>query len=215
MTIPSLRNAAPEKALKKVVQGNAMLPRIEGRILLLRGMRVMIDADLAALYGVETRVLNQAVKRNSARFPPDFMFRLDEAEKSEVITNCDHLAKLKFSKSLPFAFTEYGAVALANVLASAQAVEMGIYVVRAFVRLRELAASHVDLAKRLDELEQKAEVLSMSHETFSRNTRNQLKQVFDALRELMTPPDPPRRPIGFVTPDDATSKSRAHGKGNA
>ena len=102
-----------------------LLPRIEGRIQLIRGLRVMIDADLAQLYGVPTKALNQAVKRNAARFPPDFMFQLDAPEKTEVVTNCDHLSKLKFSKALPFAFTEYGAVALANVLASAQAVEMG------------------------------------------------------------------------------------------
>lgn len=130
------------------------------------------------------------------------MFQLDAAEKAEVITNCDHLAKLKFSKSLPYAFTEYGAVALANVLASAQAVEMGIYVVRAFVRLRQAAGLHEDLAKRLAELEEKTERLELSHDTFSRNTRNQLRQMFDALRELMTPPEPPKRPIGFVAPEE-------------
>jgi hypothetical protein len=81
-----------------------------------------------------------------------------------------------------------------------------VYVVRAFVRLRELAATHGDMAKRLDELEQKTEALAMSHDTFSRNTRNQLKQVFDALRELMAPPDPPKRPIGFVTHEDKGKK---------
>lgn len=186
--------------------GDALLPRIEARIQVLRGLRVMIDADLATLYGVDTRTLNQAVKRNAGRFPTDFMFQLDAAEKLEVITNCDHLSKLKFSKSLPFAFTEYGAVALANVLASAQAVEMGIYVVRAFVRLRQAAVLHADLAKRLMELEEKTERLELSHDTFSRNTRAQLKQVFDALRELMAPPDPPKRPIGFVTPEDKKGK---------
>lgn len=88
-----------------------------------------------------TKALNQAVKRNAGRFPPDFMFQLDALVKAEVVTNCDHFHKLKFSKALPFAFTEYGAVALANVLASAQAVEMGIYVVRAFVHLR-ICARH-------------------------------------------------------------------------
>ena len=129
----------------------------------------------------------------------DFMFQLDAAEKAQVVTNCDHLSKLKFSRALPYAFTEYGAVALANVLASAQAVEMGIYVVRAFVRLRQAAGLHADLAKRLADLEMKTEGLELSHDTFSRNTRLQLKQVFDALRELMTPPEPPKRPIGFVT----------------
>ena len=139
--------------------GDALLPRIEGRIQVLRGLRVMIDADLASLYGVPTKALNQAVKRNAHRFPIDFMFQLDAAEKAEVVTNCDHLSKLKFSKALPFAFTEYGAVALANVLASTQAVEMGIYVVRAFVRLRQAASVHEDLAKRLADLEEKTERL--------------------------------------------------------
>jgi hypothetical protein len=141
-----------------------------------------------------------------------FMFKLTATEKAEVVANCDHLSKLKFSKVLPFAFTEHGAIQAANVLASPQAVEMGIFVVRAFVRMRELASVHADLAKRLDELEQKTEGLALSHDTFSRNTRAQLKQVFDAVRELMTPPDPPKRPIGFVTDDDKESKGKARGK---
>ncbi|MDM0016258.1 ORF6N domain-containing protein [Variovorax saccharolyticus] len=177
---------------------SALLPRIEGRIQVLRGLKVMIDADLAELYGVPTKALNQAVKRNAARFPPDFMFQLDAAEKAEVVTNCDHLSKLKFSRTLPFAFTEFGAVALANVLASAQAVEMGIYVVRAFVRLRQAASLHEDLARRLAEIEEKTERLELSHDMFSRNTRNQLRQLFEAMRALTVPPDPPKRPIGFV-----------------
>lgn len=190
-----------------------LVPRIEGRIQLIRGLRVMIDADLAQLYGVPTKALNQAVKRNAGRFPTDFMFQLDAAEKAEVVTNCDHLQKLKFSKALPFAFTEYGAVALANVLASAQAVEMGIYVVRAFVQLRQASAVHADLAKRLTELELTTERLELSHDTFSRNTRNQLRQVFDALRELAEkvtptePPQTPKRPMGFL-PLDSSDKPK-------
>ena len=179
-----------------------ILPRIESHILTIRGLRVMIDADLAALYGVPTKRLNEQVKRNRERFPSDFMFQLRPDEKAEVVANCDHLAKLKFSKALPYAFTEHGAIQAANVLASSQAVEMGIYVVRAFVQLRQAASLHEDLAKRLVELELKTESLAMSHDTFSRNTRVQLKQVFDALRELMVPPDPPKRPIGFVTPPE-------------
>ncbi len=190
----------------------ALLPRIETRIVVIRNLRVMVDADLAALYGVTTKRLNEQVKRNADRFPGDFMFKLTPAEKAEVVANCDHLAKLKFSKVLPFAFTEHGAIQAANVLASPQAVEMGIFVVRAFVRMRELAGVHADLAKRLDELEQKTEGLALSHDTFSRNTRAQLKQVFDAVRELMTPPEPPKRPIGFVTPEDKSKKKQARGK---
>jgi hypothetical protein len=184
-----------------------MLPRIESRILVVREQKVIIDADLALLYGVDTRTLNQAVKRNGERFPMDFMFALTPAEKAEVITSCDHLQKLKFSKSMPYAFTEHGAIQAANVLASARAVEMGIYVVRAFVRLKQASTLHADLAKRLAELEDKTEALAMNHDTFSRNTRNQLKQVFDALRELMTPPDPPKRPIGFISPEDKGKKT--------
>ena len=186
----------------------AMLPRIEARIQTIRGQRVMVDSDLALLYGVETKRLNEQVKRNANRFPQDFMFQLTAAEKAEVVANCDHLQKLKFSKALPFVFTEYGAVALANVLASAQAVEMGIYVVRAFVQLRQAASLHADLAKRLSQLELTTERLEMSHDTFSRNTRAQLRQVMDALKELMEPPQSPKRPIGFITPEDK-SKPKA------
>ncbi|MDM0115908.1 ORF6N domain-containing protein [Variovorax sp. J22R133] len=181
--------------------GTMVLP-IEGRIQVVRGLKVMIDADLAALYGVDTRRLNEQVKRNAGRFPADFMFQLTPAEKAEVIANCDHLAKLKFSKAMPFAFTEHGAVQASSVLASTQAVEMGIYVVRIFVRLRQAASMHEDLAKRLTALEDKVEGLTLSHDTFSRSTRLQLRQLFDALRALTTPPDPPKRPIGFVTPEE-------------
>ena len=190
-----------------------MLPRIESRIVVVRNQKVIIDADLALLYGVPTKALNQAVKRNAERFPVDFMFQLSPAEKAEVVTSCDHLVRLKFSKSLPYAFTEHGAIQAANVLASPRAVEMGIYVVRAFVRLKQASVLHADLAKRLTELEEKTEGIAMAHDTFSRNTRNQLKQVFDALRELMTPPDPPKRPIGFINPEDKGKKtSGARGK---
>ena len=186
-----------------------MLPRIESRILVVRDQKVIVDADLADLYGVDTRTLNQAVERNAERVPMGFMFPLtpaEKAEKAEMITSCDHLQKLKFSKSMPYAFTEHGAIQAANVLASARAVEMGIYVVRAFVRLKQASTLHADLAKRLAELEDKTEALAMNHDTFSRNTRNQLREVFDALRELMTPPDPPKRPIGFINPEDKSSK---------
>jgi hypothetical protein len=184
-----------------------MLPRIESRIVIVRHHKVLIDADLAALYGVPTKALNQAVKRNAERFPMDFMFQLSAAEKAEVVTSCDHLQRLKFSKSLPYAFTEHGAIQAANVLASPRAVEMGIYVVRAFVRLKQASASHAELAQRLDELEHRTEGLALNHDTFSRNTRNQLQQVFDALRALMAPPDPPKRPIGFITPQDKGTKT--------
>src|SRR3970040_1264518 len=105
---------------------------VERRILSIRGQRVMLDADLAVLYGVSTRVLNQAVKRNRERFPEDFMFRLTVAEKAEVITNCDHLRPLRFSPALPYAFTEHGAIMLASVLNTPIAVQASVQVVRAF-----------------------------------------------------------------------------------
>jgi hypothetical protein len=165
------------------------LERLAQSILLIRGQKVMLDADLAELYGVTTKRLNEQIKRNRARFPADFMFQLTEDEKAEVVANCDHLARLKFSPALPTAFTEHGAIMAASVLNSARAVEMSIFVVRAFVRLRQMLASNVELARKLAALERKHDA--------------QFKVVFDAIRELMTPPEPKKkRPIGFGPWDD-------------
>lgn len=183
---------------------------IESRILLIRGQKVMIDADLAELYGVPTKRLNEQVKRNRERFPADFMFNLTAQEKDEVVANCDHLSKLKFSKSLPFAFTEHGAIQAANVLASPQAIDMGVYVVRAFIHLRELAASNNELALRLNELESRTELLSLKQGTFEHEARAQLKNIIATLRALATPPEVShKRPIGFVLPDDAPATKKA------
>ena len=179
---------------------------IAERIVIVRDQKVILDSDLAALYGVETRRLNEQVRRNRARFPEDFIFELTAEEfanlKSQFATS-----SWGGRRKLPLAFTEHGAIMAATVLNTPRAVEVSVYVVRAFVRLRELVTSHRDLAKRLDELEHTTEALAMQHESFSRNTKNQLKQVFDALRELMTPPDPPKRPIGFVIEDKASKKA--------
>ena len=185
---------------------NLLLPRIENQILVIRGQKVIVDSDLAALYGVPTKRLNEQVKRNKERFPQDFMFQLDDAEKAEVVAKCDHLTNLKFSKSLPYAFSEHGAIQAANVLASSQAVEMGIYIVRAFVHLRQAADLHKDLAKRLTDLEEQTAKLDMRHDNFSQTTRIQLKQVFDALKALTTQPDSVKRPIGFVPLEDKSKK---------
>ena len=157
----------------------------------LRGQRVILDADLAALYGVETKRFNEAVKRNAARFPVDFMFQLT-AEESDSLRS--QIATLKTGrgqhrKYLPYVFTEHGAIMAAMVLNSPRAVEVSVYVVRAFVRLREAAVQHKDLAERLSSLEEKTESLAMQHDTFSRNTRGQLREVFEALRELTTLPE--------------------------
>ncbi len=159
--------------------------RIERGILLLRGERVMLDADLAVLYGVTTKALNQAVKRNENRFPEDFVFQLTKEEKTEVVTNCDHLRQLKFSPHLPRAFTEHGALMLAKVLNSERAAQTSVEIVRVFIRLRQMLASNADLARKLETLEGKYDA--------------QFRTVFDAIRQLMSPPAGPAREIGFHT----------------
>ena len=187
-------------------------PLIQSRILSLRNQRVMLDADLAQLYGVETRAVVQAVKRNAQRFPADFMFQLDADEwdslrSQTVISNVAGVGVGRGGRrTAPYAFTEQGVAMLSSVLSSERAVAVNIEIMRTFVRVRELAATHQDLAKRLAELELKTEGLELTHDAFSRNTRNQLKQVFEAMRELMTPPEPPKRPIGFITPEDKPAK---------
>lgn len=179
---------------------------ITRRILEIRDQRVMLDADLAELYGVETRSLVQAVKRNASRFPADFMFQLDAAEfaslRSQTGISNPAPARRGGRRTAPYAFTEQGVAMLSSVLTSARAIAANIEIMRIFVRVRALAITHDELEKRLAELEEKTEALAASHDNFSRNTRNQLRQVFDALHELIAPPDPPRRPIGFVTPTD-------------
>ena len=162
---------------------------IEPRILLLRGQRVMLDADLARLYEVEVKALNQAVRRNSARFPADFMFRLtwEEAERSrsQIVTLKGAGGRGRNIKYPPCAFTEQGVAMLSSVLKSERAVQVNVEIMRAFVRLRELVAHNRELARRLDDLESKYD--------------RQFKVVFDAIRELMAPPPPaPKRRIGFV-----------------
>jgi len=154
----------------------------------------MFDRDLAGLYGVTTKRLNEQVRRNKERFPEDFMFQLTEEEKKEVVAICDHLSSLKYAPYLPYAFTEtrrvqrlqgaeHGAVMLASVLNSPIAVQTSILVVRAFIKLREVLATHKDLVRKMDELEKKYDA--------------QFKVVFDAIRQLMAPPSKPKKRIGF------------------
>jgi hypothetical protein len=150
---------------------------IERRILVVRGHKVILDADLAALYGVTTSRLNEQVKRNAARFPADFVFQLSDGEKAEVIAKCDHLSRLRFSPTFPYAFTEHGALMAANVLSSARAVDVSVFVVRAFVRLREALATHKELAKRLEDLEQ----IVGDHGAA-------IQDIVVAIRQLMAPP---------------------------
>jgi hypothetical protein len=181
---------------------------IAGRILVLRGTRVILDAELANLYGVTTKRFNEQVRRNAGRFPADFMFRLtnqDVASLRSQIATLEH-GRGQYSKYPPHAFTEHGAIMAATILNSPRATEVSVYVVRAFVRLRETLASHGLLAAKLEELERKTEALSLRHDSLAANTRAQLRHVFEALRELMTPPEPERRPIGFVAPEDRRGK---------
>jgi hypothetical protein len=156
---------------------------ISRRILTVRGHNVILDSDLAALYRVTTGALNQAVKRNAGRFPGDFAFRITKKEKEEVVTKCDHLSRLKFSPVLPFAYTEHGTIMAASVLNSQRAVETSVFVVRAFVRMRETLTSHRELAQRLNALEKTYDA--------------RFRVVFEAIRALMEPPKKPRRRIGF------------------
>jgi len=145
----------------------------------------MLDTDLAELYGVETKRLNEQMRRNIERFPEDFMFRLSAEEKAEVVAICDHLAKLKYSPTLPYAFTEHGALMLGNVLKSDRAVEVSLMIVRTFVQLRQMLASNVELFRKLAAMEKKYDV--------------KFKAVFEAIHELMTPSDSnKKRPIGFA-----------------
>ncbi len=163
--------------------------QIEAKILLIRGQKVMLDADLAELYGVETKRLNEQVRRNIERFPEDFMFRLAAEEKSEVVANCDHLAKLKYSPTMPYAFTEHGALMLGNVLKSDRAVEVSLMVVRTFVHLRELVFTHKELSQKFDQLERKV----AGHD-------RAISELINAIRQLMSPSEPnKKRPIGFAS----------------
>ena len=168
---------------------------IENRILTMRGQKVMIDADLADLYGVQTKRLNEQVRRNRERFPDDFMFQLTQAEKDEVVANCDHLAKLKFAAALPLAFTEHGALMVSAILNTPRAVEVSVYVVRAFVQLREVLASNKELARQLKALEQRIEKKLGSHD-------QAIAGIIDTLRQLMSPTTTAKRRIGFVIDDE-------------
>ena len=156
---------------------------IERKIYLIRSQKIMLDSDLAELYGVEVKQLKRQVRRNSDRFPTDFMFQLSKEEYDSLRRHFGTLKRGEHSKYLPYVFTEQGVAMLSSVLTSKRAVHVNIAIMRAFVKLREMIASHKDLAARLDDLENKYDA--------------QFKVVFDAIRELMTPPEKPKRKIGF------------------
>ena len=172
--------------------------RIERLILLIRGHKVILDADLADLYGVETRALTQAVKRNLNRFPADFMFQLSDEEakllRSHIVISKNRRGGRRY---LPYAFTEQGVAMLSGVLNSERAVEVNIEIMRAFVRLREMLLNHKDLAHKLDALERKFE----GHDVH-------IRSLFEAIRQLMTPPEPNKRKIGFLVKERAARYRR-------
>jgi len=168
---------------------------IEQLIFMIRGQKVMLDRDLAGLYGVETRVLKQAVRRNVARFPEDFMFEMTEAEfknwRSQFVTSNRDRMGLRYR---PMAFTEQGVAMLSSVLKSDRAVQVNIEIIRAFVKLRQMLSANKDLERRFDALEERYD--------------EQFKVVFDAIRALMEPPEKSRKPIGF----EVKEKKVAYGK---
>ncbi len=172
------------------------VPRIENRIFLVRGQKVLLDDDLAALYNVKVKALNQAVKRNKRRFPSDFVFRLTAKEnrnlKSQIVTaSSTHGGR----RTIPYAFTEHGAIMAASILNSPRAIEMSVFVVRAFLRLRDTLASHKALAAKFSQLERRLETHDKT-----------IGEIIDAIRALMTPPERPVRKIGFRL--DAVSKPK-------
>jgi phage regulator Rha-like protein len=163
---------------------------VESRIVFLRHQRVILDSDIAELYGVSVKILNQQVKRNQARFPPDFIFRVTAKEneflRSQTVTSKKGRGGRRY---LPYAFTEHGAIMAATVLNSERAVQMSVFVVRAFVRLREMLATNQRLAGKISELERRLE----THDST-------IQELIEAIKELMAPEDPPRGRIGFELP---------------
>jgi hypothetical protein len=161
---------------------------IENKIFLIRNRKVMLDYDLAILYGTLTKRLNEQVKRNAGRFPEDFMFQLTKQELKEVVANCDHLRNIRFSHSLPYAFTEHGILMLSSVLNSDKAIEVNIQIMRTFTKLRALMEVHKDLREKIEDMERKYDA--------------QFQMVFRAVKKLLEPPKPkkPRVPYGFQIP---------------
>jgi hypothetical protein len=176
-----------KKRTSKIDKSLLPVERVEGVILVVRGQKVILDADLAELYGVNTKRLNEQVKRNRDRFPEDFMFRLTKNESENLKS---HFATSSSAwggrRNLPHAFTEHGAIMVASILNTPQAVQAGVFVVRAFVRLRDMLGTHKQLARKLEELETKFE----SHD-------ESIRAIFAAIQQLMTPPEKPRKEIGF------------------
>lgn len=169
---------------------NTLIPSeyIAQQILLIRGYKVILDTDLAKLYGVTTKRLNEQVKRNIERFPVDFIFQLTNDEKIEVVANCDHLASLKFSHTHPYAFTEHGTIMAASILNSPKAIEVSVLVVRTFVKLRQMLNTHTEMRHKLIELEERLD----SHD-------QNIQELINTIRHLMEANTTNQKnPIGFA-----------------
>jgi hypothetical protein len=173
---------------------------IDSLIIEVRGQKVLLDADLAEIYGVPTKALNQAVKRNLDRFPEDFTFFLTDPERSEVVTICDHLARLKFSPALPRAFTEHGAIMAANVLKSPRAIQMSVFVIRAFVKMRSTLLDTRELAQKLSALDKELKSRLDVHEAAIVDV---LQRFMKMLEPASAPPEPPKPEIGFHIKEDS------------
>jgi hypothetical protein len=162
------------------------IENIQNRILLIRNQKILLDSDLAALYGTTTKRLNEQIKRNQDRFPSDFMFRLTDEEKNELVANCDRFKLLRHSTSLPHAFTEYGAIMAANVINSSLAIQMSVFIVRAFVKLRKAILNYKELGLKLSEIEKTVGIHDEA-----------IRSLIGTLRKLMEPVESPKRRIGF------------------
>ena len=172
-------------------QSNNQIVKVESRILQVRGEKVIIDADLADFFGVSTKRLNEQVKRNKERFPDDFMFELTRAEKAEVVSACPHLEKLKRTRSMPRAFTEHGAIMAATVLSSDQAIEMSIFIVRAFAKLRRAVQEYSEISRKLDILERQVS----KHD-------KEIGSLVKVIKRMLSPkPVAKKRRIGFKVSD--------------
>lgn len=187
--------ATTRKRPRTLRRTDAITPeaQIGQAIFVIRDQRILLDSELAALYGVTTKRFNEQVRRNLNRFPPDFMFQLSEREVAALRSQIATLksGRGQHRKYLPYAFTEHGAIMAAMILNSARAVEMSVYVVRAFVRMREMIRSNETFAKRLDELEAHVARKFAKHD-------ETIGGILSALRELLHPPVPKKRPIGFI-----------------
>lgn len=171
---------------------NELIPKeiIENKILIIRGQKVMLDRDLAQLYEVETKVLNQAVKRNVERFPDNFIFKLNDNELKELVTNCDRFKSLKHSTSLPYAFTEYGVAMLSSVLNSKKAIAINIQIIQTFIKMKEFTLSHKDLSQRIGELER-------YFVNYAKENNEQIQNINETLNFLIDITKPTE--IGFKT----------------